>query len=214
MWVSWQFYHWAEKGLQSTQGRQLLQAQQHGPSPPVLTQKTSGVIYQINCEGTSKDSGCRSTYIGETGRILKVTFTEHRQPSTRTSEVSHHLHLQRRQKHQVSLDNVRILDHEADGDRRGIKTFVHVHAPPRPEQGWRPPSAPPHLGQHSPFLLWPAVTEWWVTVPPSLNHTIVIKTKRFGRKLWVSILSYILDREQSENSLQICFTYPDQSPSL
>ena len=40
---------------------------------------TSEVIYQINCEGIGKDSGCRSTYIGESGRILKARFVEHLQ---------------------------------------------------------------------------------------------------------------------------------------
>ena len=32
---------------------------------------------KINCEVIGNDSGCRSTYIGETGRTLKTRFMEH-----------------------------------------------------------------------------------------------------------------------------------------
>ena len=81
---------------------------------------TSGVIYHIHCDGNNMDSSYRSTYIGGTGRMLKTRFAEHRQPSTRTSKVLQHLHLQGRQKHQVSLDSARILHRKAHEDRRGI----------------------------------------------------------------------------------------------
>ena len=37
-----------------------------------------------------------------------------------------HLNLQWRQKHQVSLDSDRILDYEADNDRRGIRELVYI----------------------------------------------------------------------------------------
>ena len=36
-------------------------------------EETSGVIYQINCEGIIKDSSSRSTYFGETGRTLNTS---------------------------------------------------------------------------------------------------------------------------------------------
>ena len=45
--------------------------------------------------------------------------------SIRISEVLY-LHLQGRQKHQVSLDSFRILDYEADEDRRGIRESVYI----------------------------------------------------------------------------------------
>ena len=40
--------------------------------------------------------------------------------------MSQHLHLQGRQKHPVSLDSVRILDHEADEDGSGIRAAVYI----------------------------------------------------------------------------------------
>ena len=43
---------------------------------PAKKVETNSVIYQINCEGISQDSNCRSTYIGETGKSLKIRFTE------------------------------------------------------------------------------------------------------------------------------------------
>ena len=88
--------------------------------------------------------------VPKTGRTLRARFAEHWQPSTRASHMLQHLHLQGRQKHEVSLDSVRILDCEADEGRRGIRVGVHLHAPPGGEQGWRLPSALPHLGQHPP----------------------------------------------------------------
>ena len=57
------------------------------PKDPAKKEETCGMIYKINCEGISKDCGCRITYIGETGRTLKARFAEHQWPSTRTSEV-------------------------------------------------------------------------------------------------------------------------------
>ena len=128
------------------------------PKNPAKKEEISEVIYKINCEVISKDSGCRSTYIGETGRTLKARFREHQWPiaSTRTSEVSQHLYLQGRQKHQVSLVSIRIMDRDADEDMRGIREsvqIVHIHAPLRPEQRQWLPLALPCLGQHPPGLL-------------------------------------------------------------
>ena len=65
--------------------------------------------------------------LGETGRTLKDRLNEHWQPSSRTSEVSQHLHLKGGQQHQVSLHSVRILDREADNDRRGTRESVYIH---------------------------------------------------------------------------------------
>ena len=45
---------------------------QCSPKHPEKKNETICVIYQINCEGVSKDSGCMNTYIGETGRTLKL----------------------------------------------------------------------------------------------------------------------------------------------
>ena len=69
-----------------------------------------------------------------------------------------------------------------------LAVCAYMHSAPRSEQGWRLPPAPPHLGQHSPGLLRPMVTEWRVTVPLLLNHTI-IKDQVICRKLWVSSIN-------------------------
>ena len=91
------------------------------PKDPTKKKETSGVIYQINCEGISKVSG-----IGEIGRTPKAMFTEHQLPSTRTPEVSQQLHLQERKKHKCSLDSGRILDHNTHDDMRGIREAVNI----------------------------------------------------------------------------------------
>ena len=72
----------------------------------------------------NKDSSCNSTYIVETARSLKARSAEPRCPSSSTSEVFQQLHLRRRPKHHVSLDNVTVLDRDEDWQRRGIKEAI------------------------------------------------------------------------------------------
>ena len=104
--------------------RQLLCA----PKDPAKKEDMTGVVYMINCEGEGKDTPCNSSYIGETARSLKARAAEHRRPSSSTSEVSQHLHLDGRPHHQVSLQNIKILDREEDWHRRGIKESIYIRA--------------------------------------------------------------------------------------
>ncbi|KAI8515731.1 calcium ion binding, partial [Branchiostoma belcheri] len=67
------------------------------------------------------------TYIGETERSLKTRFLEHRRPSSNTSEVSQHIHIES-PGHTVTLDKVRILDTEQDYFVRGVKEAVYIRA--------------------------------------------------------------------------------------
>ena len=50
-----------------------------------------GPVYKISCEGHDKQQ-CGKIYIGETERTLKARFSEHRRPSSSSSEVSRHIH--------------------------------------------------------------------------------------------------------------------------
>ena len=104
--------------------RQLLCA----PKDPAKKEDMTGVVYMINCEGDGKDTPCSSSYIGETARSLKARAAEHRRPSSSTSEVSQHLHLDGRPHHQVSLQNIKILDRDEDWQRRGIKESIYIRA--------------------------------------------------------------------------------------
>ena len=65
-------------------------------------------------------------YIGETSRTFKARCAEHWQHSTMTPEVLQNLHLQGREKHQISVYSLMILDHDSDKERRGIKEWVYI----------------------------------------------------------------------------------------
>ena len=96
------------------------------PKDPNKKEETAGVIYRIDCGG-NKDEECDSFYVGETGRTLKARASEHRRPSTKSSEVSQHLHAKDRAPHKVTIeDNVRIFDRESNYFRRGIKEVAYI----------------------------------------------------------------------------------------
>ena len=104
--------------------RQLLCA----PKDPAKKEDMTGVVYWIKCDGEGTDTPCDSSYIGETARSLKARAAEHRRPSSSTSEVSQHLHLRGRPQHHVSLEKIKILDHDDDWLRRGIKESIYIRA--------------------------------------------------------------------------------------
>ncbi|KAI8493591.1 hypothetical protein Bbelb_285120 [Branchiostoma belcheri] len=58
---------------------------------------------------------------------LVTRFLEHRRPSSNTSEVSQHIHIES-PGHTVTLDKVRILDTEQDYFVRGVKEAVYIRA--------------------------------------------------------------------------------------
>ena len=104
--------------------RELLRA----PKDPAKKEDMTGVVYWIKCEGEGKDTPCGSSYIGETARSLKARAAEHRRPSSSTSEVSQHLHLDGRPHHHVSLNKIRTLDREEDWFKCGVKESIYIRA--------------------------------------------------------------------------------------
>ncbi|KAI8509923.1 hypothetical protein Bbelb_123510 [Branchiostoma belcheri] len=96
--------------------------------PPVSQSEVemSDVDFKENF-GQNIRGPCPETYIGETERSLKTRFLEHRRPSSNTSEVSQHIHIES-PGHTVTLDKVRILDTEQDYFVRGVKEAVYIRA--------------------------------------------------------------------------------------
>ena len=66
-------------------------------------------------------------YVGETERSLKSRFNEHRRPSSTTSEVSKHIHLEQPE-HSVELANSEILTTESRWFERGVKEAIYIRA--------------------------------------------------------------------------------------
>ena len=54
----------------------------------------TGPIYSIHCQGHTNRGQCEEFYIGETERSLKARFSEHRRPSSTSTEVSQHIHIE------------------------------------------------------------------------------------------------------------------------
>ena len=80
-----------------------------------------GPVYKIKCEE------CEATYIGEMERSLKSKFNEQRRPSSTTSEVSKHIHLEQPD-HSVELGNNEILTTESRWFERGVKEAIYIRA--------------------------------------------------------------------------------------
>ena len=95
------------------------------PKDPAKKEESTGSIYRVDCGGTSGHP-CSSFYVGETERVLKDRSAEHRRPSSTTSEVSAHLHLDGRPKHHISPESISILDRDDDWLRRGIKEAIYI----------------------------------------------------------------------------------------
>ena len=76
------------------------------PKDPVSKENVVGPVYKIKCEE------CDVVYIGETERSLKTRFSEHRRPSSTTSEVSKHIHADHPQ-HSVELGEHWGIDNRA-----------------------------------------------------------------------------------------------------
>ena len=95
------------------------------PKDKTKKSEVCGAIYHVQCAGSDKGSVCNDSYIGETERTLKKRFLEHRRPSSSTSEVSKHIHVDSPD-HSVSLDRVEVLDREASWFERGVKEAIHI----------------------------------------------------------------------------------------
>ena len=80
-----------------------------------------GPVYKIKCEE------CETMYVGETERPLKARFSEHRRPSSTTSEVSKHIHVDHPQ-HSMVLENTEVLTTEPRWFERGVKEAICIRA--------------------------------------------------------------------------------------
>jgi hypothetical protein len=80
-------------------------------------------IYEITC------GHCEQSYIGETGRTLKVRFGEHVRDSTPITAVTSHIHTTG---HNIISDDVKVLDTEEHWYRRKVKEalFIQEKRPP------------------------------------------------------------------------------------
>ena len=75
--------------------------------------------YWIKCED------CEASYVGETGRTLESRLSEHRRPSSTSSEVSRHIHLDHPD-HRVDMDKVKIVDVEPRKFERGVREAIQI----------------------------------------------------------------------------------------
>ena len=80
----------------------------------VIKERVVCPVYHISCD---------DSYIGETGRSLKATFSEYKRPSSVNSEVSKHINCDNPD-HSISLDNVRILEVEPKWFERGVSESI------------------------------------------------------------------------------------------
>ena len=103
--------------------RQLLVS----PKDKTKKEHVCGVVYQIPCQGQTNTGQCKDSYIGETERSLKTRFLEHRRPSSSTSEVSQHIHIES-PGHSVNINEVKILDTETRYFERGVKEAIYIRA--------------------------------------------------------------------------------------
>ena len=97
------------------------------PKDKTDKKNVTGVVYEIPCQGKTLRGKCKESYIGETERSLKTRFLEHRRPSSSTSEVSQHIHIES-PGHHVSLDEVKVLDREDKWFERGVKEAIYIRA--------------------------------------------------------------------------------------
>ena len=83
--------------------------------------KVQGAVYKVNC------IDCPQSYIGETGREVKIRLKEHKYDTTKEKEnisgLSKHI---RDNKHNVDWDNVIILHKENDFRKRKFKEAVAI----------------------------------------------------------------------------------------
>nr|XP_054774799.1 uncharacterized protein LOC129282974 [Lytechinus pictus] len=87
----------------------------------------TGPIYLIPCQGQTTKGLCQESYIGETERSLRTRFLEHRRPSSTSSEVSQHIHIES-PGHCVDINKVQVLDREPRYFERGVKEAIYIRA--------------------------------------------------------------------------------------
>ena len=93
-------------------------------SPKDKTEKKdiNGPVYMIPCQGQTTRGLCQESYIGETERSLRTRFLEHKRPSSVSSEVSQHIHIESPD-HKVDLEQTLVLDREPRYFEHGVKAI-------------------------------------------------------------------------------------------
>ena len=97
------------------------------PKDKTVKKDITGPVYMIPCQGQTRQGTCKESYIGETERSLRTRFLEHRRPSSTSSEVSQHIHIES-PGHHVDLDKVEVLDREPRYFERGVKEAIYIQA--------------------------------------------------------------------------------------
>ena len=83
----------------------------------------TGPVYMIHCQGQTNKGVCKESYIGETERDLRIRFLEDCHPSSTSSEVSQHTHIES-PGHHMDLDKVSVLDKEPHYFERGVNEAI------------------------------------------------------------------------------------------
>ena len=81
----------------------------------------------IPYQGQTTRGLCQESYIGETERSLRTRFLEHKRPSSVSSEVSQHIHIESPD-HKVDLEQTLVLDREPRYFERGVKEAIYIKA--------------------------------------------------------------------------------------
>ena len=101
--------------------RQILVSPKDKTKKKVIT----GPIYGNFCQGLTIRGKCKEFYIGKTECSLKTRFLEHMRPSSTSSEVSNHIHIES-PCHHNDLDEVKILDREPRWFERGVNEAIYI----------------------------------------------------------------------------------------
>ena len=115
-----------------------LRQQLVAPNDKTDKKDITGPLYLTRCQGKTSRGQCTETYIGETERSIKARFLEHRHPSSTSSEVSQHIHIES-PGHNIDLQEVEILNREPRFVERGIREAIQirVHQPTLNRDGGR-----------------------------------------------------------------------------
>ena len=86
--------------------------------------RQSGLVYGIQC---AENFDCSDTYIGETSQPLRKRLQQHQRSSSGPAESAVYTHL-KASKHEVDLEDVKVLDRESRWYERGVKEAIWVRA--------------------------------------------------------------------------------------
>ena len=100
------------------------------PKDKVIKERVVCPVYHISCDN------CGESYIRETRRSLKARFSEHKRPSSVSSEVSKHINCDHPD-HSISLNKMKILEVELKWFERRVREAIQIRMnnPPTEEAG-------------------------------------------------------------------------------